>query len=116
MDDSASALGVFAYYFGLPDWIGWVLSAYVLGWFLVVFGVHGVFLLKEHLRSPPSLRLIWEPRDLWFGCFWDRTTEGALKVYLCPLPCVVFLFDGARPRGAESSAPNLGEAHKKDRP
>ena len=34
------------------------------------------------------LSLLFEPRDLWVGCFWDRRDDG-LHVYLCPFPTLV---------------------------
>jgi hypothetical protein len=44
-----------------------------------------------------SLRLLWEPRDLWFGVFWNRAHAGGLRdrflfVYVCVLPCVPIVF------------------------
>jgi hypothetical protein len=39
------------------------------------------------MRRPDSFKgPYWEPRDVWFGAFWDRTRTG-LHVYLCLVPC-----------------------------
>lgn len=32
-------------------------------------------------------RVLFEPRDLWIGVFWDRNVRGDLVVYLCLIPC-----------------------------
>lgn len=32
-----------------------------------------------------SVRVLFEPRDLWLGVYWDRR-PGALVVYVCVLP------------------------------
>ena len=29
-----------------------------------------------------------EPRDIWFGLFWDRRADG-LHIYVCVVPCIV---------------------------
>lgn len=47
------------------------------------------------------MRLRWgyarvEPRDLWVGVFWDRTDDGWIAVYVCPIPCCVVRFDARR--------------------
>lgn len=34
-----------------------------------------------------SLRVIWDPRDLWIGLYWDGTKDD-WRVYLCFLPCL----------------------------
>lgn len=50
-----------------------------------------------------SVRVEWEPRDLWIGVFVKRerrpTVGPGLHVYLCPLPTVVlhFVWVGVRP-------------------
>ena len=37
--------------------------------------------------------LLWEPRDLWLGVYWDVAVardsgERSLLVYLCAVPCL----------------------------
>lgn len=36
--------------------------------------------------------LLWEPRDLWLGIYWDRPKgtgwSRALDVYVCVVPCL----------------------------
>lgn len=34
-----------------------------------------------------SLKVIWEPRDLWVGLYWDVTSDS-LKFFLCIIPCL----------------------------
>lgn len=42
-----------------------------------------------------SVRLLWEPRDLWIGVFWEKSPVGlvdrSVKVYLCLVPCLPVL-------------------------
>jgi hypothetical protein len=38
-----------------------------------------------------SIRMLWEPRDLWVGVYWTRPRPYALQVYVCLLPCVPIL-------------------------
>ncbi len=33
------------------------------------------------------VRLLFEPRDLWVGLFWNARTEKHLEFYLCAVPC-----------------------------
>jgi hypothetical protein len=36
-------------------------------------------------------QIIWEPRDLWIGVYWDRPDiqwRHCLDVYICVLPCL----------------------------
>jgi hypothetical protein len=33
-----------------------------------------------------SVKLIWEPRDLWIGVYWQRDSVDDLIVYICLLP------------------------------
>ena len=35
-------------------------------------------------------RLLFEPRDIWIGVFWDRR-PGGLHVYICVVPCAPLL-------------------------
>ncbi len=37
-----------------------------------------------------KIRLIFEPRDLWVGLYWDRR-PGGLHLYFCPFPMLVVL-------------------------
>jgi len=40
-----------------------------------------------------SLRLLWEPRDLWIGVFWNRISgERLLGDYLLVYVCAIPLF------------------------
>lgn len=35
-----------------------------------------------------TVRIRFEPRDLWIGLFWDRSAlTGNLCLYLCLIPC-----------------------------
>ncbi len=34
-----------------------------------------------------SVRLIWEPRDLWVGLYWDGAKDD-WRVFLCVIPCL----------------------------
>jgi len=38
----------------------------------------------------------WEPRDIWVGCYWDRTPLG-VRLYLCAVPCLPLIVDLLRP-------------------
>lgn len=35
------------------------------------------------------MRVAFKWYDLWVGAFWDRR---ARVLYVCPLPCIVFIF------------------------
>jgi hypothetical protein len=40
-----------------------------------------------------TVRLLWEPRDIWLGVFWNRVRAGDyadrfLLVYVCVIPCL----------------------------
>lgn len=44
------------------------------------------------------VRLLFEPRDLWLGVFWDRRSGYApglngLWVYVCLFPCLPIKFE-----------------------
>lgn len=41
--------------------------------------------------SKLSVSLIWEPRDIWIGLYWD-TSVNAKVWYLCLLPCLPIRF------------------------
>ncbi len=47
----------------------------------------------EMPRQRFTARLLWEPRDLWMGVFWNRVHAGGpadrfLFVYVCVIPCL----------------------------
>jgi hypothetical protein len=31
----------------------------------------------------------WEPRDLWFGAYWDWPHAARFNLFICPVPTVV---------------------------
>jgi hypothetical protein len=37
-----------------------------------------------------SVKVIWDPRDLWIGAYWDRKkgVDPSLFVYICIIPCL----------------------------
>ena len=39
-----------------------------------------------------SAKIIWEPRDLWIGVYWDTSRLGdalsAVRIYICVIPCL----------------------------
>jgi len=35
-----------------------------------------------------QFEVVFEPRDLWVGAFWD--TSRGFDLYVCPVPCVAF--------------------------
>jgi hypothetical protein len=42
-------------------------------------------------------RLLWEPRDVWLGVYWNRVRAGApadrfLLIYVCVIPCIPLAF------------------------
>ena len=39
-----------------------------------------------------SVELLFEPRDVWVGLYWDTATYPALSVYVCLVPCFPLLF------------------------
>ena len=44
-------------------------------------------------RKRWTLRLLWEPRDMWIGVFWNRVQAGGpadrfVFVYVCVIPCL----------------------------
>ena len=59
-------------------------------WFVVARAVvalyFALFLLGVLFKFKPSVKI--EPRDLWWGVFWDRRADG-LHVYICPVPVLV---------------------------
>jgi hypothetical protein len=38
-----------------------------------------------------SIRVLWEPRDLWVGLYWDGTKDD-WRVYVCVVPCFPIRF------------------------
>lgn len=46
-----------------------------------------------------SVKLLWEPRDLWIGAYWTRNGSDHLFVYLCLLPTLPIRFHWARSWG-----------------
>ncbi len=38
-----------------------------------------------------SVRVCWEPRDLWVGVYWDKPGTR-LYIYVCVIPCVPIKF------------------------
>ncbi len=53
-----------------------------------------VLLGRDELpRRRFTARLLWEPRDIWLGVFWNTVKAGGpedrfLLVYVCLIPCV----------------------------
>ena len=43
--------------------------------------------MKVFFSEKCRIEVCFEPRDLWVGCFWNRTGEG-LKIYVCLMPCL----------------------------
>lgn len=44
-----------------------------------------------------GVRVLWEPRDLWIGVYWNRKTNvgieiECLDIYVCLVPCVPIRF------------------------
>jgi hypothetical protein len=37
-----------------------------------------------------SVKIFFEPRDMWIGLFWDRRPDG-LRFYVCLVPCLPIL-------------------------
>lgn len=51
----------------------------------------------EMPRRRFTIRLLWEPRDLWVGAFWNRVKLGDvgdefLLIYVCLIPCFPVAF------------------------
>lgn len=63
----------------------------------------------------PRLHVWWslhfEPRDLWFGVYWDRPDVAwryALDIYICVLPCLPLKLSprwAGRTSGADENMP-----------
>jgi hypothetical protein len=57
-------------------------------------------LLKYERFLRPSVALLWEPRDLWVGVYWDKDASASFydpsctilereyRVYVCLIPCL----------------------------
>lgn len=35
-----------------------------------------------------SVKLLWEPRDIWIGLYWDWQSRSEWTAYLCVVPCL----------------------------
>ena len=46
-----------------------------------------------------SVKLLWEPRDLWVGIYWTRDGADHLFVYVCVLPALPIRLHWARSWG-----------------
>jgi hypothetical protein len=47
----------------------------------------------EMPRKRWTLRLLWEPRDMWIGVFWNHVRAGGpedrfMFIYVCLVPCL----------------------------
>jgi len=42
-----------------------------------------------------GIRLLFEPRDLWVGVYWDLRPKE-LRIYVCFLPCLPILITVTR--------------------
>lgn len=49
---------------------------------------HGVVGNGVGYSSRFSVRLLWEPRDIWVGVYWTREQVGEWFAYICLLPCL----------------------------
>jgi hypothetical protein len=51
-----------------------------------------ILLGRDEVPTRLVVRLLWEPRDLWVGAFWNRLPDnGLLLIYVCLLPCLPFV-------------------------
>ncbi len=50
--------------------------------------------------SKLSIKLLWEPRDLWLGVYWTRDSDSA-TVYICLLPCLPIRIKRVRSYGGK---------------
>jgi hypothetical protein len=46
-----------------------------------------------------SFRLLWEPRDVWIGAYWNRMGLDEWVIYVCLLPCLPILVHYVRSYG-----------------
>ena len=46
-----------------------------------------------------SLKLLFEPRDLWVGLYWKREGREHLFLYVCPIPTLCLRIHIARSWG-----------------
>lgn len=49
--------------------------------------------------SKLSISVLWEPRDMWVGLFWDVKSQGERSWYLCLIPCLPIRFKLVRAWG-----------------
>lgn len=80
---------------------GWALVidltvAAVVGFVLLMLLIGCAFTAAD---VPPTalrrVRLKWEPRDLWIGCYWTR--DPVVRIYLCFVPFLVLIFEECQP-------------------
>lgn len=50
----------------------------------------------EMPRRRLTVRLLWEPRDMWIGVFTNRA-NGFRLVYVCLLPCLPIVLAWSEP-------------------
>jgi hypothetical protein len=39
-----------------------------------------------------NVTVLFEPRDMWIGVFWDKAFDGIYDVYLCVVPMLPIYF------------------------
>lgn len=57
---------------------------------VIVKVITSVVLWQKERLNRLMIKLIWEPRDLWVGVYWDHA-DGALRLYICLIPCLPIL-------------------------
>jgi hypothetical protein len=55
-------------------------------------------------------RLLFEPRDLWVGIYWNRPVRRALQVYVCIVPMLPLLVTLMWPASTSASWETKEEA------
>lgn len=79
---------------GAHGWalVGGLAIAAVIGFVLLMVLLGAAF---QMAHVPPTrlrrVRVKWEPRDLWIGCYWTR--DPAVRIYVCLVPCLVVIFE-----------------------